>query len=59
MTHEQGMYTHSSRSIPHVRMRKGENSDCAGGFKLGSSYLSKHTWDKDLKRLSLQRDRQS
>ena len=33
MKHEQVMHTHSSRCIPHVRMGKGENSDCAGGFE--------------------------
>jgi len=36
---------------------KGDNSDCAGGFKPGPPNQSKHTWDTDLKQLSLQRDR--
>ena len=57
MKHEQVMHTHSSRCIPHVRMGKGDNSDCAGGLKLGPPNQSKHTWDTDLKQLSLQRDR--
>ncbi len=34
-THEQVMHGHSSRCIPHIRMGKGDNSDCAGGFKPG------------------------
>jgi hypothetical protein len=38
-------------------MAKGDNSDCAGGFKPGPPYQSKHTWDTDFKQLSLQRDR--
>jgi hypothetical protein len=38
-------------------MGKGNNSDCAGRFKLGPPNQSKHTWDTDLKQLSLQRDR--
>jgi hypothetical protein len=57
MKHERVMHTHSSRCIPHVRMGKGDNSDCAGGFKLGPPNQSKHTWDTDFKQLSLQRDR--
>jgi hypothetical protein len=57
MKHEQVMHTHSSRCIPHVRMEKGDNSDFAGGFKPGPPNQSKHTWDTDLKQLSLQRDR--
>ena len=31
MKHEQVMHTYSSRCIRHVRMGKGDNSDCAGG----------------------------
>ncbi len=31
MKHEQVMHTQSSRCIPHVRIEKGDNSDCAGG----------------------------
>ena len=38
-------------------MGKGDNSDCAGGFKPGPPNQSKHTWNADLKQLSLQRDR--
>jgi len=57
MKHEQVMHTHSSRCIPHVRMGKGDNSDCAGGFKPGPPNQTKHTWNADLKQLSLQRDR--
>jgi hypothetical protein len=38
-------------------MGEGDNSDCAGGFKLGPPSQSKHTWDTYLKQLSLQRDR--
>ena len=51
MKHEHVMHRHSSRCIPHVRVRKGDNSDCAGGFKLGPPNQSKHTWDTDLKQL--------
>ena len=51
------MHTYSSRCISHVRMGKGDNSDCAGGCKPGSPNQSKNTWDTDLKQLSLQRDR--
>jgi len=40
-----------------VRMGKGDNSDCAGGFKPCLPNQSKHTRDADLKQLSLQRDR--
>ena len=57
MKHEQVIHTHSSGCIPHVRMEKGDNFDCAGGFKSGPPNQSKHTWDTDLKQLSLQRDR--
>ena len=57
MKHEQVMHTHSSRCIPHFRMGKGDNSDCAGGFKPGPPNQTKHTWNADLKQLSLQRDR--
>ncbi len=57
MKREQIMHTHSSRCIPHVRMGKGDISDCAGGLKPCPPNPSKHTWDKDLKQLSLQRDR--
>ncbi len=57
MKYEQVMHVHSSRCIPHVRMGKGDYSDCAGGFKHGPSNQSKHTWDTNLKRISLQRDR--
>ncbi len=57
MKHEHVMHTHSSRCIPRVRMGKGDNSDCAGGFKPGPPNKSKQTWDTDLKQLSLQRDR--
>jgi hypothetical protein len=57
--HEQVMHTHSSRYIPHVRMGKGDDSDCAGGFKPGPPNQSKHTWDTDLKQLSLQVTAQS
>ncbi len=46
-----------SRCIPHVRKGKGNDSDCASGFKLGPPNQSKHTWDIDLKKLTLQRDR--
>jgi hypothetical protein len=37
-------------------MGKGDNSDCAGGFKPGPPHQSKHTWDIDLKQLYLKRD---
>jgi hypothetical protein len=57
MKNEQVMHTHSKRCIPHVRMGKGDNFDCAGGFKLGPPNQSKHTWNADLKQFSLQRDR--
>ena len=57
MKHEHVMHTHSSRCIPPVRMGKGDNSDCAGGFKPGPPNQSKHTWDTYLKQLSLQHDR--
>jgi hypothetical protein len=57
MKHEHAMHSHSSRCIPHNRMGKGDNSDCAGGFKPGPPNQSKHTWDAELKQLSLQRDR--
>jgi len=57
MKHEQVMHTQSSRCIPHIRMGKGDNSDCAGGFKHGHPYQAKYTWDTNLKQLSLQRDR--
>ena len=53
MKHEQVMHTHSSRCIPLVRMRKGDTSVCAGGFKPGPPNQSKHTWDTDFKQLSL------
>ncbi len=43
MKHEHVMHTHSSRCIPHVRMGKGDNFDCAGGFKPGPPNQSKHT----------------
>ena len=43
MKHEQVMHTHLSRCIPHVLIGKGDNSDCAGGFKIGPPYQSKHT----------------
>ncbi len=56
MKHEQVMHTHSSRCI-HVRMGKGDNYDCAGGFKPCPSNQTKHISDTDLKQLSLQRDR--
>jgi len=56
MKHEQVMHTHSSRCIPYVRMGKGDTNDCAGGFKPGPPYQSKHTWDTYLKHFSLQRD---
>jgi len=36
---------------------KGDNSDRACGFKPGPPNQSKHTWDTNLKHLSLQRDR--
>jgi hypothetical protein len=55
MKHEHVMHTHPSRCIPHVCMGKGANSDCAGGFKPCPPNQSKHTWDTDLKQLSLQR----
>jgi hypothetical protein len=32
MKHKQVMHAHSSRCIPHDRMGKGDNSDCAGEF---------------------------
>ena len=51
------MHTHSSGCIPHVRMGKGDNSDCVGVFKLCPLNQTKHTWDTDLKQLSLHRDR--
>ena len=51
MKHEQVMHTHSSRYNPHVRMEKGDNSDCAGGFKPGPPYQSKHKWNTDFKQL--------
>ncbi len=35
MKHEQVMHIYSSRCIPHVRMGKGDNSNCARGFKPG------------------------
>ena len=57
MKHEHVMHTHFSRCIPHVRMGKGDNFDRAGGSKPGPPNKSKHTWDTDLKQLSLQRDR--
>ena len=57
MKHEHAMHSHSSRCIPHIPMGKGDNSDCAGGFKPGPPNQSKHTWDAELKQLSLQRDR--
>jgi hypothetical protein len=38
-------------------MGKDDNSNCAGGFKPGPPYQSKHTWDTDLKQRSLQLDR--
>jgi len=41
----------------HVRMGKGDNSDCAGGFRPGPPNQSKHTWDTNLKQLFLQRGR--
>jgi hypothetical protein len=44
MKHEHVMHTHSSRCISHVRMVKGDNFDCAGGFKPGPPNQSKHTW---------------
>ena len=56
MKHEHVMHTHSSRCIPYIRMGKGDNSDSAGGFKPSLPNQSKHTWDTDLKQLSLQRD---
>ena len=57
MKHEHVMHTYSSRCIPRVRMGKGDNSDCAGGFEPGPPNQSKHTWETYLKQLSLQRDR--
>ena len=58
MKHEQVMNTHSSSYIPRVRMGKGDNSDCAGGFKPSPPYHQNiRTRDTDLKRLSLHRDR--
>ena len=48
--------THSSRCIHHVRMGKSDDSDCAGVFKPCPLNQTKHTWDTDLKQLSLQRD---
>jgi hypothetical protein len=57
MKHELVMHTYLSRFIPHVRMGKGDNSDCAGGFKPGPPNQTKHMWDIHLKQLSLQRDR--
>ncbi len=57
MKYEQIMHAHSSRCISNVRMGKGDNSDCAGGFKLDPPNKLKHTWDTDLKQLYLQRDR--
>ena len=47
------MHTHSSRCIPHIRIEKGDNSKCAGGFKHGPLNQTKHTWDTELKHLSL------
>jgi hypothetical protein len=38
-------------------MGKGDYSECAGGFKHGPPNQSKHTWDTDLKQLSIQHDR--
>jgi hypothetical protein len=35
LQHEHVMHTDSSRCIPHVRIGKGDNFDCAGGFKHG------------------------
>jgi hypothetical protein len=60
MKHEQVMHVHSSRCIPHNRMRKGDNSDCAGGFKPGPRNQPKgpkHIWDAHLKHFYLQRVR--
>jgi hypothetical protein len=57
MKYEEVMHTHSSRCIPHVRMGKGDDSDCAGGFKPGPPNQTKYEWDTDLKQLSLHRDR--
>ena len=42
MKHEQVMHIHSSRCITHLRTRKRDNSDCAGGFKHGPINKSKH-----------------
>ncbi len=47
MKHEHVMHTHSSRCIPHARMGKGDNSDCAGKFKHRPQNQSKHTRDTD------------
>ena len=57
MKHEQVMHAHSSRCIPHTRMGKGDNNDCAGGFKPGPPNIEVHTWDSESKQLSLARDR--
>ena len=51
------MHAHSSRWIAQIRMGKGDNSDCAGGFKPGLPNQPKHLWDTNFKHLSLQRDR--
>jgi len=56
MQHEQVMHAHSRPCIHHVRIGKGDSSDCAGRFKHGPPNQSKHTWDTDLKQISLQRD---
>ncbi len=56
MKHDDGMHAHSSRRTPHVRMGKGDNSDCVSWFKHGPRNQSKHTWDTDLKKLSLKGD---
>jgi len=57
MKHEEVMHAHSSRCITHIRIRKGGNYDCAGGFKLGKSNQPRNMWNTYLKQLSLQRDR--
>ena len=41
MKHEQVTNAHSSRWIPHIRMGKGDDPDCDGGFKLGPPILTK------------------
>ena len=53
MKHEQVLHAHSSRCIPHIRMGKGDNYDCASGFKHGPPNQPKHLWDTHFKQLSL------